>query len=170
MQCNIKMNTFNIIVAVAQDGAIGRKGDLLWHIHDDMVFFKNTTKGHPVIMGRKTWESLQVKPLPKRENIVITGNKDFSFDGVTVINSVDEIKNLPDYDNAVFVIGGGMIYKELLPVCQKLYITKVFNKYPDADTFFPEIDINQWEQESQSEIFTDEKSGLQYQFTVLKKK
>lgn len=158
------MNIFNIIVAVAQDGAIGRGGDLLWHIHDDMVFFKNTTKGHPVVMGRKTWESLQVKPLPKRENIVITTNKNFTFEGVTVLNRVEDVKNLPDYDNEVFIIGGGTIYKEFIPLCEKLYITRVFNNYPDADTFFPEIKPEQWLEESKSEIFTDKESNLQYQF------
>ena len=164
---NINMNIFNIIVAVAQDGAIGCRGDLLWHIHDDMIFFKNTTKGHPVVMGRKTWESLQVKPLPKRENIVITSDKNFAFNGVTVLNDTKQVMALPDYNTDVFIIGGGTVYKEFLPMCQKLYITKVFRNFPDADTFFPEINPEEWKQESKSEVFSDKESGLEYQFVTL---
>ena len=158
------MNTFSIIAAVAQDNAIGKDGDLLWHIHQDMIFFKNTTKEHPVIMGRKTWESLQVRPLPKRENIVITSDENFAFQGVKVLHSVEQIMTLPTYDKEVFVIGGGSIYAKMLPHCLKLYITKVFNTYPDADTFFPEIDMNVWQCISQSEVMTDAKSNLQFQF------
>ena len=164
------MNKFNIIVAIAEDGAIGRDGDLLWSLHDDMIYFKNTTKGHPVVMGRKTWESLQVKPLPKRENIVITSNKDFVFEGVRVLHNTKEIHNLPQYENEVFIIGGGSIYKEFLPICDKLYITKVFAKYSNADTFFPKIDDKEWKIESESEILTDEKQNLQYQFLILSRK
>ncbi|MBR1626984.1 MAG: dihydrofolate reductase [Bacteroidales bacterium] len=164
------MNTFNIIVAVAENNAIGRNGDLLWHIHNDMLFFKNTTKGHPVVMGRKTWESLQVKPLPKRENIVVTTDKSFAFEDVKVLNSIDEVRNLPQYDNEVFIIGGGTIYKEFLSLCNRLYVTKVFAEYPDADTFFPQIDMNIWQIETESDIFTDEKSNLRYQFVTYKRK
>ncbi|MGP1515262.1 MAG: dihydrofolate reductase [Bacteroidales bacterium] len=164
------MNKFSIIVAIAQNGAIGRGGGLLWHIHDDMVFFKNTTKGHPVVMGRKTWDSLQIKPLPKRENIVITSNKNFVLEGVKVVSSIEEVRRLFDYETEVFIIGGGTIYKEFLPLVDKLYITKVFHTYADADTFFPTINDDEWIQEDESEIFTDEKSNLQYQFLVLKRR
>lgn len=164
------MNKFSIIVAIAQNGAIGRGGGLLWHIHDDMVFFKNTTKGHPVVMGRKTWDSLQIKPLPKRENIVITSNKNFVLERVKVVSSIEEVRRLFDYETEVFIIGGGTIYKEFLPLVDKLYITKVFHTYADADTFFPTINDDEWIQEDESEIFTDEKSNLQYQFLVLKRR
>ncbi len=163
-------NTFAIIVALGQADEIGKDGNLLWHLHDDMVFFRNTTRGHPVVMGRKTWDSLQVRPLPKRDNIVITNNKDFSFEGVKVLHSIEEIKNLPLYEQDIFIIGGGTIYKEFLPIADKLYITKVYKKFSDADTFFPIIDESQWVKTEKSEIHTDRESGLKFQFITLERK
>ncbi len=163
-------NTFAIIVALGQANEIGKDGDLLWHLHDDMVFFRNTTRGHPVVMGRKTWDSLQVRPLPKRDNIVVTNNKDFAFEGVKVLHSIEEIKNLPLYEQDIFIIGGGTIYKEFLPIADKLYITKVYKNFPDADTFFPTIDESQWVETEKSEMHTDEQSGLQFQFITLVRK
>ncbi len=205
-------NKFNIIVAIADDNAIGYGGDLLWHIHEDMVYFKQTTKYHPVLMGRKTWESLQVKPLPKRKNIILTQNKEKLkedigkillekrrkiaeknsenaekdntiinnnlqtidnkdlFSDIEIITNLEEVNNLPQYDNEVFVIGGGSIYREMLELCDRLYITRVYHSYAKADTFFPQIDLNEWSIESRSEKQTDEESNLQFQFFVLKRK
>ncbi|MBQ9312109.1 MAG: dihydrofolate reductase [Bacteroidales bacterium] len=164
------MNTFSIIVAIAENNAIGKDGDLLWHIHEDMVYFRNTTRSHPVVMGRKTWESLQIKPLPKRRNYVITNNKDFQFENVIVLHSLEEIKHLPDTNEEYFIIGGGSIYKEFLPICSKLYLTEVYAKFENADTFFPKIDEKDWETISESEVFIDKESSLKFRFKELVRK
>ncbi|MDD2489125.1 MAG: dihydrofolate reductase, partial [Bacteroidales bacterium] len=151
------------------NNAIGKDNDLLWHISEDLKYFKRITLGSPIIMGRKTWESLPFKPLPKRENIVISNNKDYKLDNATVFHSLEEaVQYVKKFENC-FIIGGGMIYNTILPFCDKLYITKVHKSF-EADTFFPEIDSNQWELESQSEIQKDEPSGLEFQFLVYKKK
>ena len=159
----------SIIVAITENNAIGKDNDLLWHISEDLKYFKRITLGSPIIMGRKTWESLPFKPLPKRENIVISNNKDYKLDNATVFHSLEEaVQYVKKFENC-FIIGGGMIYNTILPFCDKLYITKVHKSF-EADTFFPEIDSNQWELESQSEIQKDEPSGLEFQFLVYKKK
>jgi len=159
----------SIIVAIAENNAIGKDNDLLWHISEDLKYFKRITLGSPIIMGRKTWESLPFKPLPKRENIVISNNKDYKLDNATVFHSLEEaVQYVKKFENC-FIIGGGMIYNTILPFCDKLYITKVHKSF-EADTFFPEIDSNQWELESESEIKKDEPSGLEFQFLVYKKK
>lgn len=164
------MNKFSIIVAVGENNAIGKDGDLLWHIREDMLHFKNTTKNHPVLMGRKTWESLQIRPLPKRHNIIITQNKNFSFnDNVTILHSIKEAKEIQDLDSEVFIIGGGSIYREFMPLTNKIYLTKVYKSYEEADTFFPEIDYNKWKTVYQSERKKDEESNIEYQFFTLER-
>ena len=159
----------NIIVATDNNNAIGKDNDLLWHISEDLKYFKRTTLGSPIIMGRKTWESLPFKPLPKRENIVISRNKDYKAEGATIINSVEEAIDYAKKFDKSFIMGGGMLYKAALPFCDKLYITKVFKDY-QGDTFFPEIDLNTWTIESESEIKTDPNNSLEFQFLVYKKK
>lgn len=159
----------NIIVATANNNAIGKDNDLLWHISEDLKYFKRTTLGSPIIMGRKTWESLPFKPLPKRENIVISRNKDLEIEGAKVIHSIEEAINYAKTLENCFIMGGGMIYTSALPFCDKLYITKVFKDF-EADTFFPEIDPKIWELESESQMQKDEPSGLEFQFLVYKKK
>ncbi|MDO5760234.1 MAG: dihydrofolate reductase, partial [Bacteroidota bacterium] len=159
-------------VAVGENGAIGKNGDLLWHIREDMLYFKNTTKNHPVIMGRKTWESLQVHPLPKRHNIIITKNKEFSFpnENVSVLYSIEEAKKIRDFNTEIFVIGGGSVYKEFMPLANKIYLTKVYKSYKEADTFFPIIKTEEWKVIYQSERKKDEESNLEFQFFTLEKK
>ncbi|MDR1847634.1 MAG: dihydrofolate reductase [Bacteroidales bacterium] len=126
----------NIIVAVANDGAIGKRGDLLWHIKEDLLHFKKVTAGHTVLMGRKTWESLPFKPLKNRRNIVITANKDYKAEGAEIFHSIDAAIDSCDETEKVFCIGGGMLYEQMLPLCNHLYITRVYTTY-DADTFIP---------------------------------
>lgn len=158
----------SIIVAIAENNAIGKNNDLLWHISEDLKYFKRITLGSPIIMGRKTWESLPFKPLPKRENIVISSNKNYKLDNAKVFYSIEEaVQYAKKFENC-FVIGGGMIYRTILPFCDKLYITKVHKAF-EADTFFPEIDPKIWELESEGEIQKDEPSGLGFQFLVYKK-
>ena len=133
----------SIIVAVAQNGTIGDKNALLWHIKEDMRFFRTTTSGHAVIMGRKTFESLGSKPLPKRKNIVIT-RQDVEFEGALTAHSLDEAIRMAEGDEEVFVIGGAQIYAEALKCADRLYLTLVERDY-EGDTSFPDIDFSQWE-------------------------
>ena len=132
----------SIIVAIAQNGTIGDKNSLLWHIKEDMRFFRTTTSGHPVIMGRKTFESLGSKPLPKRTNIVIT-RADREFEGALTAHSLEEAIRMAGEDDEIFVMGGAQIYREALSVVDRMYITVVERDY-EGDTSFPEIDFSQW--------------------------
>ncbi len=139
------MKEFAIIVAVAEKNAIGRGNDLLCYISEDLKRFKRLTSGHTVIMGRKTFESLPFKPLPKRKNIVITRDRNFSYQGVEVAHSIEEAKEKAD-DGLNFIIGGGEIYNTFMPEASKLYITEVHKEF-EADVFFPEINNNIWKEE-----------------------
>ena len=132
----------SIIVAIAQNGTIGDKNSLLWHIKEDMRFFRTTTSGHPVIMGRKTFESLGSKPLPKRKNIVIT-RSDVEFEDAFVAHSLEEAIALAEGDEEIFIMGGAQIYKQALDVADRMYITRVERDY-EGDTSFPEIDYSKW--------------------------
>jgi dihydrofolate reductase len=132
----------SIIVAIAQNGTIGDKNALLWHIKEDMRFFRTTTSGHPVIMGRKTFESLGSKPLPKRKNIVIT-RSDVEFEGAFVAHSLEEAIAMADDDAEVFIMGGAQIYAQALNIADRMYITRVERDY-EGDTSFPEVDYSKW--------------------------
>lgn len=132
----------SIIVAIAQNGTIGDKNALLWHIKEDMRFFRTTTSGHAVVMGRKTFESLGSRPLPKRINIVIT-RQDIEFEGALTAHSLEEAIRMADGDEEVFIIGGAQIYREALNVADRMYITRVMHDY-EGDTSFPEIDFSEW--------------------------
>lgn len=159
----------NLIVAVDGNWAIGNNGDLLCKNPIDMKFFKETTTGKVVIMGRKTLESFpKQKPLPNRTNIVLSRNN--KIDGCIVVNSIDElfikVKNYDDDD--LFVIGGGQIYKELLPYCKKAYVTKMKNIF-EADTYFPNLDeLDNWEIVDKSEDLKYE--NIEFNFFVYKNK
>ena len=133
----------SIIVAIAQNGTIGDKNSLLWHIKEDMRFFRTTTSGHAVIMGRKTFESLGSKPLPKRKNIVIT-RAERDFEGAYTAHSLQEAIAMAEGDEEIFIIGGAQIYAEALSVADRMYITCVERDY-EGDTSFPEIDYTKWQ-------------------------
>lgn len=129
----------SMIAAVGKNLELGKNNDLIWHFKEDMKFFKETTMGHPVIMGRKTFESLP-KTLPGRKNIVISANPEYKADGAEVVTSVEEaIKLAETEDTDVFVIGGGRIYAEFLPYADNLYLTEINAECPDADTYFPDF-------------------------------
>ncbi len=165
------------ICSVDENWGIGSNGDLLVHIPEDMKFFKEKTTGSIVIMGRKTYDSLPSKPLPNRTNIVITSKIDNQFEikgnGVFFM-TMDFIKTILGITTKeslvnVYIIGGGQVYKELLPYCDKAYVTKVLNSHENVDTYFPNIDIlPEWEVESEGAL--KEYSGVQYQFYTYKKK
>ena len=154
----------SIISAIGNNNEIGKKNDLLWNLPADMKHFRETTRGHTVIMGQKTFESLardengqQVgRLLPNRRNIILTLDKEFKANGAEIVYSEDELTDLLEKttrkDEEIFIIGGGMIYKLMIEKADKLYITHVDASFPDAEIFFPEIDENKW-QKTKSEKY-----------------
>ena len=152
-----------IIVAIADNNAIGKDNSLLWHISEDLKFFKRTTSGSPVIMGRRTFESIG-RPLPKRMNIVVSRGFD-APEGVVVVSSLEEAFRAADTSvPRCFVIGGGQIYAQALPLADRLVVTHVHTVIENADTFFPAIDPSVWKVESCSEMHHDEESGYDFEF------
>lgn len=131
----------SLIVAVAQNGVIGDRNALLWHIAEDLRNFKRITSGHPVVMGRKTYESLG-RPLPNRTNVVVT-RQALELPGCTVVHSLEEALRLFPAEEECFVIGGAQIYAQALPLADRLYLTRVEHPY-EGDTRFPEWDPAQW--------------------------
>jgi dihydrofolate reductase len=162
------MKKISIIVAIARNGAIGRNNDLLWHIPADLKRFKEITKGHQVIMGRMTYLSLPKRPLVNRTNIVITDNKVEVFEGCITVYSIQEAMDLCNEKEESFIIGGGSIYRQFLPLSNKLYLTLVDKDF-EADTFFPEIDKNQWTLVEKSEPIYDEANDFSYSFVTYAK-
>ena len=154
----------NIIVAIADNNAIGKDNELLWHISEDLKFFKRQTLGWPVIMGRKTFESIG-RALPGRVNIVIS--RGFSTgEEVAVAGSLEEAFKIAESTNLekCFVMGGGQIYSQALQKADRLVVTHVHTVIEDADTFFPQIDPEIWKESQRSELFTDEETGYTYEF------
>ena len=151
-----------MIVAVSSEFAIGKDNKLLWHIPEDLAFFKQRTKGHPVVMGSKTWFSLPFRPLPYRDNYVLSRDLDVEFDGATGTVSVDWVLNEAREKRDVFVIGGGEVYALLLPHADELLITHVDVSVPDADTYFPS-DLEAFPNRTLIEKGVSESSGLSYE-------
>ena len=157
----------SIIVAVAQNGVIGDKNSLLWHISEDMRFFKRTTSGHPVIMGRKTYESLG-RPLPNRTNIVISRTLR-SIEGCTVVGSLEEAVAMFPKEEEVFIIGGAQIYALALNIADKLYLTRVCHDY-EGDTSFPEWNEQEWQLISQESHEQGEEYPHPFAFEIYERK
>lgn len=154
--------TISIIAAIAENNVIGKDNDLIWHISEDLKRFKRLTSGHTIIMGRKTYESLPFKPLPKRKNIVIS-TKDIKFEGALIANSIENAIKLCEGEDEVFICGGATIYNYFIKLADKMYLTKVHHKFV-GDTFFPVFSEINWKVESKSEKFYDQKSDLNYSF------
>lgn len=154
-----------IIVAVAENNAIGKENKLLWHIPEDLKRFKRLTTGHTVIMGRNTWQSLPNHPLPNRRNIVITDNPEDHFAGAGMVTSIEAALGLCSPAEENFVIGGASIYQQFLPMTNRLYLTKV-HKVFDGDTFFPELDLSEWEMVSKDDYPPDEANGFGYTYFI----
>ena len=148
----------SIIVAVA------KKGDLLCHMPADLKHFKTITSGHTVMMGERTFLSLPKHPLPNRRNIVLTDVKGKTFDGAETVYSLDEMVAQVNPEEEAFVIGGGMVYRQMMERADKLYITHIHHSWPDADTFFPEIDPKVWKQLSAERHSADENNPYDYTF------
>ena len=149
----------SLIVAVAEDRAIGDKGNLLWHLSSDLKRFKAITTGHTIIMGRKTYDSLPNGALPNRRNIVISRQLK-SLKDAEVYSDIDEALKATSDEDIVYIIGGGEIYKKTFPRADELHITLVHKSYPEADTHFPEWKLTDWNILKQEQIGQDEKNEL----------
>lgn len=155
----------SIIVAVAENYAIGKKGDLLCHMPADLKHFKQITSGHTVMMGERTFLSLPKHPLPNRRNIVLTDVKGKTFEGAETVYSLDEMVAKVNPDEEAFVIGGGMVYRQMMERADKLYITHIHHSWEDADTFFPEIKDSEWKLLNAEKHFADENNPYDYTFS-----
>jgi len=160
----------SLIVAASTNNAIGKEGQLLWSLPNDMKFFKNTTWGTTVVMGRKTYESVD-KPLTGRVNIVITRQENWSRENVVVVKDLTEALQKAKETNCkeIFIIGGGEIYKQSMKLANRIYMTRV-HAVLEGDTFFPEIDEKIWEIKQQLDFSVDEKHQYDYSFQVWEKK
>jgi len=158
----------SIIVAIAEDHGIGKDNGLLWRLPADLKHFKDITTGHPVIMGRKTFESVG-KPLPNRRNIVVTRKTDLEIPGAEVVNTIEAAIALCDDKEEVFIVGGAEIYKMAMTLTDKIYLTVVHGTF-DADTFFPPIDPDIWKETDAVNHKADEKNAYAYTFSTLLRK
>ena len=154
----------SMIAAVGKNLELGQNNDLIWHFKEDMKFFKDTTMGHTVVMGRKTFESLP-KALPGRKNIVISSNAEYQAQGATVVTSVEEALQIADNEE-IFVLGGGKIYSEFLPYADKLYLTEIDAECEDADTYFPQFNKSEYIKEIINYYDID---GVEFYHVVYKK-
>ncbi|MEP6846247.1 MAG: dihydrofolate reductase [Panacibacter sp.] len=162
----------SLVVATSTNNAIGKDNKLLWHLPNDLKFFKNVTWAMPVAMGRKSFDSLGGKPLNGRFNIIITRQKDFTADGIVVVNNLEDAIFLAqehDYKE-LMILGGGEIYKQSINKANKIYVTRVHAVFEDADTFFPEIDTDKWKLVSNQDFFKDEKHAYDYSFQLWERK
>lgn len=163
------MSKIAIAVAVGENFEIGKNNQLLWHMPADLKFFKQTTSGHTVVMGRKTFDSVG-RALPNRRNIVITRDASLKIDGVEVVNSLDEaIEITKNEEKPVFIVGGSEIYRQALPKTDILYLTTIHHNF-DADTYFSGLDRNDWNLISTEPHKADEKNKYDYTFEVLERK
>ncbi|MGY5850013.1 dihydrofolate reductase [Salegentibacter sp. F14] len=152
-----------MIAAAAENNALGKENDLVWHLPDDFKRFKKLTTGHHIIMGRKTFESFP-QPLPNRTHIIITRNKNYKAEGAIVVHSLEKATEIAKADPQAFIIGGGEIYRLALPLANKIELTRVHADF-EADTFFPDIDENQWKLINQK--FHPSDDNHKYAFTYL---
>lgn len=163
----------SIISAIGKNNEIGQGNTLLWNLPADMKHFRETTSGHTVIMGQKTFESIG-RPLPNRRNIILTKDENFNNENIEIVYSVDELLDLlkvsEDKDNECFVIGGGQIYKLFIDKADKIYITHVDKDFPNADTFFPEIDMDKWIISESVKLNADELNKYDLEFVTYFKK
>ncbi|MGV3762971.1 dihydrofolate reductase [Parapedobacter sp.] len=152
------------IVAAAENNAIGKDNQLLWHLPNDLRFFKRTTTGHTVIMGRKTYESVG-KPLPNRRNIVITRQEGYTVQGAEVAHSLAEALGSCAGEDEVFVVGGAEVYRQALPITNRVYLTRVHATLP-GDSFFPELDKQRWRLVSEEHHLPDDRHAYGYTFEI----
>ncbi|MFV0397803.1 MAG: dihydrofolate reductase [Bacteroidales bacterium] len=160
----------SIIVAIGDDQSIGKDNDLLWRLPGDLKRFKSITMGHPIIMGRRTFESLPKGALPGRKNIVLSQNRELKLEEAIVCHSVQEAVEEASSDKQAFVIGGGTVYETFLPLANQLLVTHVHHQFPDADTFFPRINPDEWIECERETHLSDESNPYAYTFSLYKRK
>lgn len=156
-----------LIAAVAENFALGKNNDLIWHLPNDFKRFKAITSGHHIVMGRKTFESFP-KPLPNRTHVIISKQKEYHPEGCIVVDSMEKAIEICPKNETFFVIGGGEIYALAMPLADKLDITRVHHQF-EADTFFPEIDQNKWKLVNTEKHYKDEKHSYDYSFETYTK-
>ena len=157
-----------MIAAASTNHALGKDNQLIWHLSDDLKHFKNLTKGHHVIMGRKTFESMP-KALPNRTNVVITRQPDYIAENAVVVSSLADAVKVAQSDSRPFIIGGGEIYSQAMEIAHEIELTRVHGEF-EADTFFPEIDLNIWEEVWREEHPADENHAYAFSFIRYQKK
>lgn len=158
----------SLIAAIARNGVIGRDNDLPWHLPADLQFFKRTTCGHAIILGRRNYESIG-RPLPNRTNIVITRDKNYKAQGCVVAHSIDEAIALAGDDEEIFIIGGSQVYAQALDCVTRMYITEV-DTDADGDVLFPEFDKSQWQEVSREPHTADDQNDYAFDFVMLERK
>lgn len=160
----------SLIVAISENNAIGKAGDLLCYLPDDLKHFKALTTGATVVMGKKTFFSLPRRPLPNRRNIVLTRDGSFTYENTEVAHSIEELQKMLTADENVFIIGGGEVYRQFIPLADELQITHIHHNWDDADTFFPEIDSTIWQCVNEERHEADEKHNYAFTFATYKKR
>ncbi len=169
IKSNTKRSELTIIVAAAENDAIGKGNKLIWHLSDDLKRFKSLTNGHHIIMGRKTFESFP-KPLPNRTHVVITRQADYKApDGVILVNSLEDAIDAARSDNQPFIIGGGQIYKQAMSIADKIELTRVHHDF-EADTYFPKIDPTVWKETANTFHKKDENHDYEFSFITYERK
>ena len=163
------MKSIHAIVAIDENGAIGRQGDLLCHLPADMKHFKEVTMGHSIVMGRKTFESFPRRPLPGRQNIVITRNAGWQYPGVTVVHCLEDAIAAAETDT-IFIIGGAQVYEQSLPLVDVLHLTRIHARWASADAFFPAIVMDDWQEVSREHHKSDHKNAYEFDFITLKRR
>ncbi len=160
------MMRVSAVVAASENGVIGREGGLPWHVSSDLKLFKEITLGKPVIMGRRTWESLPRKPLPGRRNIVITRQADFVAEGAELVHSVDEALAVCAGEADVSIIGGGQVYAEAMSRTDRIYLTRIHLEV-DGDTFLPELKASEWHEVERRRFARGERDDAAFTLIVM---
>ena len=160
------MMRVSAVVAASENGVIGREGGLPWHVSSDLKLFKEITLGKPVIMGRRTWESLPRKPLPGRRNIVITRQADFVAEGAELVHSVDEALAVCAGEADVSIIGGGQVYAEAMSRTDRIYLTRIHLEV-DGDTFLPELKASEWHEVERRRFARGERDDAEFTLIVM---
>ncbi len=159
----------SMIAAVGRRGELGKDNRLLWHLPEDMKYFRRMTLGKPIVMGRKTFESFGAKALPGRKNIVVSRDPDYRAPGAVVVNDIEQALAAAQGAEEVMVIGGASFYRQMLPRAERLYLTRVEGEF-EADSWFPELDDHQWQRVSEERHSADERHAYAYRFEVLERK
>lgn len=165
MRFNMRISA---IFAMSENRVIGKNNQLPWHLPADLKHFKQITMGNPILMGRKTYESIG-KPLPGRCNIVITRDTNYQAPGCVVVNSVESALAAVKDNDEIFIIGGALLYQETLPLTQRLYMTLIHHSF-DGDTFFPALNENEWQEVERTDHPADENNKYSYSFVTLDRK